>query len=199
MDAAPIRRRLSSIALITTGVALLVTIVAFLAGEFVASRRSSLQELRILSEAIASNSTAALAFENQEDARAILSAFRSGPHIVGAALYTSDGLLFVGYPDKLPPGDFPATAMTPGYQFEGSSLVAAVPVREGERVLGSLFVRSDLSPLYGRLTFYAMVAALVMVLALLAAWFITRRLQRQFLRAFCRPEVLAARRLDEKE
>ena len=48
MDAAPIRRRLSSIALITTGVALLVTIVAFLAGEFVASRRSSLQELRIL-------------------------------------------------------------------------------------------------------------------------------------------------------
>jgi hypothetical protein len=77
MGAVPIRRRLSSIALITTGVALLVTIVAFLAGEFVASRRSSLQELRILSEAIASNSTAALAFENQEDAHGTSSARRS--------------------------------------------------------------------------------------------------------------------------
>jgi len=179
MGAVPIRRKLSSIALTTTGVALLVTVVAFLAGEFVASRRSSLQELRILSEAIASNSSAALAFENQEDARAILSAFRSGPHIVGAALYTSDGLLFVGYPDSLSASAFPALAVAPGYYFEGSTVIAASPVREGERVLGTLYVRSDMSAVYERLMFYALVAAVVIVFALLAAWIIMRRLQKQ--------------------
>ena len=177
--AAPIRRKLSSIALITTGVAMLVTVVAFLAGEFVASRRSSLHELRVLSEAIASNSTAALAFENEEDARTILGAFRSGPHIVAAALYTMDGKLFVAYPDDLPASAVPATAAPPGHYFEGATLVAAARVHEGERVLGTLYVRSDMRRVYERLLFYALIASLVTALSMLAAWFITRRLQRE--------------------
>ena len=61
--------------------------MVFLAGEILAARASSLQQLRILSEAIATNSTAALAFDNPEDARAVLAAFKSDPHIIAAALY----------------------------------------------------------------------------------------------------------------
>src|SRR6188768_3413965 len=97
--AVPIRRKLSRITLITTGAALLVTTVLFLAGEVVAVRQSSLQQLKILNEAIASNSTAALAFDNPDDGHAVLAAFRSDPHIVAAALYKPDGQLFVTYPD----------------------------------------------------------------------------------------------------
>src|SRR5882672_8828587 len=97
--ATPIRRKLSSITMFSTGVALLVTTVLFFGGEVVAGRRSSLQELRILSEAIASNSTAALAFDNPDDARGVLAAFRADPHIVAAALYSRDRRLFVSYPD----------------------------------------------------------------------------------------------------
>ena len=175
---APIRRRLNSIALITTGVALLLTTVLFFAGEVVAIRRSSLQELRILSEVIASNSSAALAFDNPDDARGVLAAFRADPHIVAAALYKPDGQLFVAYPEK------PAIAIPPmpaaiGYRIDGASLVGLAPVREDSRVLGTLYVRSDLSAVYDRLAFYALVALLVIALALLVAWAIARRLQRQ--------------------
>ena len=82
----PIRHKLSSIALVTTGGALLLTTLLFLAGEVLAIRDSSLRELRILNEAIASNTSAALAFDNPDDARTVLSAFRSDPHFVAAAL-----------------------------------------------------------------------------------------------------------------
>jgi signal transduction histidine kinase/CheY-like chemotaxis protein len=177
--AASIRRRLSSITVITTAVALLVTTVLFFAGEVVAIRHSGLQELRILTEAIASNSSAALAFDNPDDARNVLVAFKADPHIVAAALYRQDGELFVTYPDTVAPGTIPSTAAAPGFSFDGSSLIGIATVSESQRPLGTLYVRSDMSAVYDRLMFYALVAAIVIGLALLAAWFIARRLQRQ--------------------
>ena len=121
--AVPIRRKLSRITLITTGAALLVTTVLFLAGEVVATRQSSLQQLQILNEAIASNSTAALAFDVPEDARTVLSAFRSDPHIVAAALYKPDGQLFVTYPDAAAADAVPQSPGAAGYSLAGSSLI----------------------------------------------------------------------------
>jgi len=178
-SAPPLRRRLSAITLIATGVALLVTTVLFFAGEVVAVRRSSLQELRILSEVIASNSTAALAFDNPEDARAVLKAFKADPHIVVAALYDAQGRLFVYYPDRANAGSMPATPDPAGYRFDGSSLIGSTIVSESQRPLGTLYVRSDMSAIYDRLVFYALVAAAVIALAMLSAWFIARRMQRQ--------------------
>jgi signal transduction histidine kinase/ActR/RegA family two-component response regulator len=176
---APLRSKLSAIALMTTGVGLLVTTVLFFAGEVVAIRSASLRELRILSEAIASNSTAALAFENPEDARGVLDAFRADPHIVAAALYKPDGQMFVSYSGRADGGNVPPAPGAPGYAFDGPALIGVAPVRESDRVLGTLYVRSDMSAIYERLTAYALVAVLVIALALLAAWLIARRLQRQ--------------------
>ena len=177
--AAPIRRKLSTISLVSTGAALLLTTAVFLAGEIVAARDSSLQQLRILSEAIATNSTAALAFDNPEDARAVLAAFKSDPHIIAAALYGSDGQLFVAYPELAPAGALPEATGPPGYNIAGSALIGVARVREGARELGTLYVRSDFSAVYDRLAFYALVAAIAIALALFAAWAISRRLQKE--------------------
>jgi len=175
----PIRHKLSSIALVTTGGALLLTTLLFLAGEVLAIRDSSLRELRILNEAIASNTSAALAFDNPDDARTVLSAFRSDPHFVAAALYKADGRLFVTYPDSPPAGAVPAAAAAPGYNLRGSALIGVAQVTEGGTPLGTLYVHSDMRAVYERIVSFALVAALVIVLAMLAAWFIARRLQRE--------------------
>ncbi|HEU5135717.1 MAG TPA: ATP-binding protein [Steroidobacteraceae bacterium] len=175
--AAPIRRKLSAISLISTGVALLLTTALFLVGEIFAVRTSSLQQLRILSEAIATNSTAALAFDNPDDGRAVLAAFKSDPRIVAAALYRNNGRIFVSYPERAPAAALPATAGPTGYNIAGAALVGVAPVREGTRALGTLYVRSDLSAVYDRLASYALIAALAIALALVAAWAISRRLQ----------------------
>jgi signal transduction histidine kinase/CheY-like chemotaxis protein len=174
----PLRSRLNALALITTGVALLLTTLLFLVGEVVAVRRSSVQELRILSEVVASNSSAALAFDNPDDARGVLAAFRADPHIVAAALYKPDGQMFVSYPDR-PTAAIPPMPADAGYRIAGAALIGVAPVREESRILGTLYVHSDLSAVYDRLMFYALVAFLVIALALLVAWLIARRLQRQ--------------------
>jgi signal transduction histidine kinase/ActR/RegA family two-component response regulator len=176
---APIRRKLSSISLVTTGAALLLTTLLFFVGEILAARSTSLQELRILSEAIATNSTAALAFDNPDDGRAVLAAFRSDPRIVVAALYKHDGKLFVSFPDVPPPGSLPTSVGQPGYHIAGAALIGVAPVSEGSRVLGTLYVRSDLSSVYDRWAVYALAAAIAIGLALIAAWAISRRLQAE--------------------
>jgi signal transduction histidine kinase/CheY-like chemotaxis protein len=177
--AVPIRRKLSAISLISTGAALFLTTLVFLAGEVLAARAASLQQLRTLSEAIATNSTAALAFDNPEDARAVLAAFKSDPHIIAAALYKPDGQLFVTFPERAPSGVLPTASGPAGYHISGAALIGVAPVREGQRALGMLYVRSDFSAVYDRLAFYALVAAIAIALALFAAWAISRRLQTE--------------------
>ena len=176
-NSASIQRKLSTISLVSTGAALLLITAVFLAGEILAARTSSLQQLRILSEAIATNSSAALAFDNPEDGRAVLAAFRSDPHIVLAALYKENGQLFVSYPEPVSAGVIPRAPGPAGYHISGAALVGVAPVREGSRILGALYVQSDLSDVYDRLAFYAFVAAIAIALALFAAWAISRRLQ----------------------
>jgi signal transduction histidine kinase/CheY-like chemotaxis protein len=175
----PIHSKLTRITLITSGVALLLTTSLFFVSELITIRQANLQQLKILSQAIASNSTAALAFQIPDDAQGVLAAFRADPHIVAAALYDNQGELFVAYPDASSAHSFPKTPDAPGYRFERSMLIGVTPVREGERQLGTLVVRSDLSAIYDRMKIYAGIAALVIALALLVAYIVARRLQRQ--------------------
>jgi signal transduction histidine kinase/CheY-like chemotaxis protein len=180
--AVPLRRKLSIITLVTCGLALLITVGLFLAGELLVQRQSNLAQLKTLSEAIASNSTAALAFENSDDARGVLNAFRSDPHVVAAALYKTDGTLFASYPDPPPGGSLPAAPGTSGYRFEEAGLIGVADVREGDLALGTLYVRSDMRALYERLGLYGLGALTIIALTLLAAWAISRRIQRQLTR-----------------
>src|SRR5580698_5486909 len=96
-SATPIRRVLMRMIFLSAGAVLAVTTIGFCGYEFLTFRQSSVRQLEILSEAIASNSTAALAFDNAEDAGGVLTAFRADPHIVAAALYDSRGVVFAVY------------------------------------------------------------------------------------------------------
>src|ERR1700723_1050368 len=178
--ATPIRRTLMRMIFLSSGVVLLVTSCAFCAYEFLTFRQSSIQQLTILSRAIASNSTAALAFDNAEDAASVLTAFKSDPHIVAAALYDAQGRLFAVYPAGLAAQDLPArTGM--GYTFSRSALSGFEPVAEGSKQLGMLYVESDLKAMYARIRLYALIVAVVGGVAVSLALLIARRLQHRLL------------------
>jgi signal transduction histidine kinase/ActR/RegA family two-component response regulator len=176
----PIRRTLMRMIFLSSGVVLLVTSSAFCAYEFLTFRQSSVRQLQILSRAIASNSTAALAFDNADDAASVLAAFKSDPHIVGAALYDAQGKVFAKYPQGLAAERVPAHAGT-GYTFGSSALIGFEPVVEGGKQLGVLFVESDLDAMYSRIRLYALILALVGGIALSLAFLISRRLQHRLL------------------
>jgi signal transduction histidine kinase/ActR/RegA family two-component response regulator/uncharacterized membrane protein affecting hemolysin expression len=176
----PIRRTLMNMIFLVSGVVLLVTSAAFCAYEFLTFRQSSIQQLQILNRAIASNSTAALAFENADDAASVLSAFKSDPHIVAAALYDVRGKVFAAYPRDLGPEQLPAFPGS-GYSFGRTALVGVEPVAEGSKQLGVLFVKSDLKAMYSRMELYGLILVIVAAISLSLAYLISRRLQYRLL------------------
>ena len=177
----PIRRTLMRMIFLSSGAVLAVTTTAFFAYEVLTFRQSSVQQLQILSQAIASNSTAALAFDNADDGAAVMAAFRADPHIVAAALYDARGKVFATYPHELAAASFPAQPGTPGYTFGRTELIGFQAVAEGSRRLGTLFVKSDLSAMYARIELYTLIVLLVIVISLPLTYLISRRLQHQLL------------------
>jgi signal transduction histidine kinase/ActR/RegA family two-component response regulator/uncharacterized membrane protein affecting hemolysin expression len=177
----PIRRTLITALLLTSGAAMLTTALAFFAYDFLTYRQSTLRNLATLGAAIAANSTAALAFDNADDAREVLSAFRAESHVVAAGLYTRSGKLFASYPaaDAALPA---ALALQDGYRFEQGHLIGVQPVVQGGRRMGSLYLKSDMGAIYERFRSFSLIAGLVLALACLVAYLLSTRLQRQISR-----------------
>jgi signal transduction histidine kinase/ActR/RegA family two-component response regulator len=180
MKTASIRRSLMRMIFLTSGVVLLVTSTGFCTYELLTFRQSSIQQLEILSRVIASNSTAALAFDNADDAASVLSAFKADPHIVAAALYDVHGKVFATYPQGLSEEKLPARTGT-GYLFSRSALTGFQPVVEGSKQLGVLFVESDLNAMYARIKLYGLILVLVAAIAVSLAYLVSRRLQHRLL------------------
>jgi signal transduction histidine kinase/ActR/RegA family two-component response regulator len=167
--------------LLSSGAVLVVTTAAFCGYEILTFRNSSIQQLQTLSEAIASNSTAALAFDNKEDAAGVLAAFKADPHIVAAALYDADGKPFATYPQGVSADLVPVHPGAFGYSFARDALRGFEPVAEGSERLGTLYVRSDLRAFYARARLYSLIVVLAAVGALSVANLASRRLQRRLL------------------
>jgi signal transduction histidine kinase/ActR/RegA family two-component response regulator len=175
----PIRRKLMRMVLLTSGLVILFTCAMFVTYEVVTFKQTVARQLDILSKAIAQNSTAALAFDNVEDARAVLSALKVDPHIVAAVLFDKSGDMFAFYPGDVKPENLPTKVQPSGYRFEGSHVIGFEPVTLNGNVLGTLFVKSDLKAIDERFRGYALITALVIALAVLLAYFVANRQQSE--------------------
>src|SRR5881394_701669 len=174
--ARPIRHTLMTVILLTCGAVMLITSAAFIAYEYVTFRQLMVRNVKILGEAIAANSTAALAFDNPDDAREVLAAFKAQPHVVAARLYLSDGRLIASYPDRAARGP-KQTLRADGYQFEQGLLTGVQPVVQGGRRMGTLYLESDLGEIYEHFQLFVTIGALIMLVCCVAAYLISRRLQ----------------------
>jgi signal transduction histidine kinase/ActR/RegA family two-component response regulator len=175
----PIRRELMQILLLTSGVVLVFTTLSFLGYELLTFRQTTVRQLSTLSRAIADISTAALAFNDADDARSVLAALKAEPHIAAAALYDHNGALFASYPATLLPGTLPAVPGAIGYRYEHGGLIGFTPVMQGHKRQGTLYVRSDLGAISERMALLGFMAALVTTLSGLVAYLVSTRLQRQ--------------------
>jgi signal transduction histidine kinase/CheY-like chemotaxis protein/HAMP domain-containing protein len=174
-----IKRSLITMMWLTSGVVVLVTAAAFSAYELLSARQLTERNLMTLGEAIASNSTAALAFDNADDAAETLSALKAEPHIVAAGLYTSSGKLFAAYHPSGGSEPLPANAPRLGYRFERGSLIGGQPVVQGGRNLGTLYLKSDLGAIYERFRLYGWITLVIMALSSVVAYLVASRVQRQ--------------------
>jgi PAS domain S-box-containing protein len=176
----PIRRKLMLIILLTSIVVMLLMRTAFFAYEYYAFRQATVRQLTTLGEILAANSTAALAFENSEDAREILAAVKAERHVTVAALYDRHGRLFSRYPETLPAGALPSAPGNDGYRFADSDLAGFQPVVNKDRRLGTLYLKFETGVVMQEWFWGSLKLALaVMGIVLLVAYALSRLLQKQ--------------------
>src|SRR3989449_4559412 len=174
----PIKRKLTAILLLISGLVLVLTSAAFVTYEVVTFRRTIQSHLATRSRILAANSTAVLAFANEADATEILAALKYDPHMVAAALYRQDGRVLATYPVAATADLIPAAPQPDGYRFEGGRLVGFTPVAQGgNQRLGTLYMASDTKAVSDALRLSGVIAIVVLAIAMLAAYALAAALQ----------------------
>lgn len=173
-----IRQKLLRVIIMTSAAALILTCTAYFVYEFITFRETTKSNLSTLGEIIASNSTAALAFQNKEDASEILAALKAEKNIVAACLYDSSGQIFSKYPKDLSDSAFPAHPGNDGYEFDHAGLEGFQAVSQDGNRWGTLYLRRDINAMYARFRLYGLIAFLVTIVSFFIAYLFSRRLQR---------------------
>jgi len=174
----PIKRKLVIITMSTSGAALLLACLAFVVYEMVVFRETMVDDLSITAAMVGDNSSAALTFNDPASAEQTLKSLGADSHIVAAAVYGADGKVFARYrPASLRgPFNLPGVAAD-GYRFDDDYLALFHRFRVAGEVAGTVYIQSDLEAMRARLRRYTVIVALVMTVATLLAYLLSRMLQ----------------------
>jgi len=173
-----IKRKLMLITMLTSSLALLLASAGFLVYDLTAFRARMSHDLITQAEIIGTNSTGALAFQDERAAGEILAALRAKDDTVAAAIYTPDGKLFADYRRDGAGGyPLPLRPERNGFRFDDNHLkVFHTIVLHGE-TLGTLYIASDMNEWHARLTRYTGIVGVLMLGSALVAFLLSSRLQ----------------------
>jgi signal transduction histidine kinase/CheY-like chemotaxis protein len=174
-----IKHKLNLIVVATTTAALILAFVALMLYDSHQTRQKMVQDLSMMAQIVANNSTAGLSFSDVAYAREALSVFKANTHVRKAAIYDDSRKLFAKYTNTTG-GDltFPTTPPVTGAQYNGTALVISKEVVLDGDVLGTVYVESDLTELSERMKTNLQTTALILFSALFVATIISSRLQR---------------------
>jgi PAS domain S-box-containing protein len=175
----PIQRKLVGFIFLTTISVLVGSDVALFVYETRSSAQATSQDLQTMAEIIASNSTAALVFDDPKLAQEILSGLKAEPDVTAAAIYDRYGKLYSAYPVGPPAPVLPAAPLADGTNFGRESFQLFKPIVQGDKRVGTLYLKSDLSAMNRRLLVYSNVLLGVLLGAIFLAYIASRFLQKQ--------------------
>lgn len=176
----PIRRKLILLIMLTTAGAMLLAGVALILIDLRSFRRDMENDLSTLAVIVARNSTAALSFADPEAAEETLEALEVQKPIVAAAVYTEAGNLFATYPEgaRGRDADIPDRPGKDGVALREGSLDVFSPIQLDGTRIGTVYLRSDMREIYGRLRLQVATVTAVFLMASLAALLLSSALQR---------------------
>jgi len=178
----PIKRKLVGVIFLTSISVLVLMCLTLLVYEIHSYKETTSRSLSTIADIIALNSSVVLIYDDQKVAREILSGLRAEPEVSAAAFYDEDGRLYATYPAELSVADFPATPEPPGTKFLTREVRVSHPVVQGDRRVGTVFLRADLREMYRRLTVYGLVLLVVLLGSAGVALFLSNLFQRQIFR-----------------
>jgi diguanylate cyclase (GGDEF)-like protein len=185
-----IAHKLKRMILLTSGLALLITSLAFLSIEFFSYRRMLLERAEVLTEFVVTNSTAALAFDDTTTANKLLSSLQSEPSVNSAALYLADGTLFAVY-SRSGHDDWPlkhedsaslahiSSQETVQHNINRLHIYTIRPsMLEGE-YLGCIHLDTSLQPLYDRILVFLAITCFFWLFIMWGVSLLSNRLHRR--------------------
>jgi PAS domain S-box-containing protein len=173
-----IQSKLMRMVMLICGTVLLLTSGAYFVYEYVTYKELARQEIVSIARIISSNCTASLAFNDQEDAKEILSALKAQKSIRAAVLYNAEGKLFCTYMGEKGADGLPSYVGQDGYRFTAGFLEGFEPVVQNEKRVGTLFLRSDMQAMYDRFVLYGIIVVCFIAVSFLFVYLLSRQMQR---------------------
>jgi len=174
-----IRHKLTALFMAISGFTALAVSCPMVIYDVMTSKQAVAQNLGVLGDVLAGNSTAALTFRDAESARDVLRALRAEPNVTAACIYTPDGRPFAKYArDEIDSGFIPPLPQAETTQFKNGHLVQFRKIVLAGETVGTLYLESDLGRLHSRLRGYAFNCLLTVLITFSLAFVLASRFQK---------------------
>jgi two-component system sensor histidine kinase/response regulator len=174
-----IRRKLTVLFMAISGFTALAVSCPMAIYEVAKFKQTVAQNLAVVGDVLAGNSTAALTFGDAEAAREVLRALRAEPNVTAACIYNSEGKAFAKYARDPKDADFaspPLQAESTG--FKNGRLVLFRKIELSGEKVGTLYVESDLERLQARIHAYVTSFVLTVSFTMFLAFVLASRFQK---------------------
>jgi signal transduction histidine kinase/CheY-like chemotaxis protein/HPt (histidine-containing phosphotransfer) domain-containing protein len=190
---AAIRNKLLAVTLLTSMLVLAGSTVVFVMNEALSFRADAMKRLESTAGVIGTSSVAAVMFTDAAVASETLSGLARNRSILAAYLLTKDGGILASYvspdarPGELPPGlelGAPGRKVDPGAveslrraagSWDRRYIDAVTPIESQGQQIGTVVLRSSLHELGDRMQRFLLLSGLVLLVALLGAYLLSRR------------------------
>ena len=174
----PIRQKLNLAIIGTSTLAIIIASGVLFGYVWFNMKSDILENLNAMGEAIASNSTAAISFQDAQSATETLSAMHAKPEIGLACLYISgQDEVFARY-TAAQSSNCPQQAPNDEATFSDDRIRLSLPVVLDRERLGSLYIERNLTDLKATTELYIKVAILVMLVCVLISILLSTLLQK---------------------
>jgi signal transduction histidine kinase len=173
----PIRHKLVTMIMLTSGTVLVLASVGYLATDYYRSRTLLLEDLRTQGRLLLENSRAAIAFRDVEAANDTLRTLSPNPHIRIACLYDERGRLFTEYRPHGDSGSCTHQRQPDAYEFERNRLEVTTSIWTEGKLAGTLRLATDLEHVTSRLRVQVALVGFLLMVTLAVALFLSARLQ----------------------
>lgn len=174
----PIKRKLTAIIMLTSGVALALAALGFGAYEHLTFRDRLVREVLTTAEMTGANSAAGLSFNEPKAVEQTLQSLGANPAVFYACVYGKDGKPLAQYQRRGLTGKFsPPPVQKDGHRFSDGHLELFRTIVFDAENIGVVYLSHDLREMSDRVVRYAIIVGLLLLGCSLVAFLVASRLQ----------------------
>src|SRR6266566_8449360 len=172
-----IKRKITSVVMLTSCIALLLACAAFVGYELLTFRATMVSEMSTLAGITGKNCEVPVSFDRPEEAENTLANLNTERRVLAACIYR-DGKVWAKYPKGMSDAAFPAKPDVGRHHFEKSTLALSRQILDPDKnPIGAIYIQSSLDTMYARLRQYVRIMAVVLLVASIVVLVISTKLQ----------------------